>query len=168
MRGSAVQIRSPAPANSLEIKGFPPKPTPSGKSPEMHRNARNCAFLLKFLALVWRWKTSASPLRSGKSRHHHPPPPPERPRSAPRERLHLRPSPPQSPAFGNAALAHSSAIRQNSGMNPDSHEEIPVTLDEVTKAKLDEAVAATGLTVAEVLRLAIESGLRVMETDRQN
>lgn len=53
-------------------------------------------------------------------------------------------------------------------MNPDTHEELPVTLDDATKAKLDEAVAATGLTVGEVLRLAIESGLRVMETDRQN
>jgi hypothetical protein len=74
----------------------------------------------------------------------------------------------QSPAFGNAALAYSSAIRQNPGMNPDTHEEIPVTLDEATKAKADEAAQATGLTVAEVLRIAIESGLRVMETDRQN
>ena len=45
-------------------------------------------------------------------------------------------------------------------MNPESHEESPVTLD--------EAVAATGLTPGEVLRLAIETGLRVMESARQN
>jgi hypothetical protein len=32
-------------------------------------------------------------------------------------------------------------------MKPDSHEEIPVTLDEATKAKLDEAVEVTGLAV---------------------
>lgn len=51
-------------------------------------------------------------------------------------------------------------------MNPDTHEELPVTLDDATKAKLDEAVAATGLTVGEVLRLAIETGLRAMESAR--
>ena len=45
-------------------------------------------------------------------------------------------------------------------MNPESHEEFPVTLD--------EAVAATGLTAGEVFRLAIETGLRVMESARQN
>jgi hypothetical protein len=45
---------------------------------------------------------------------------------------------------------------------------IPVTLDAATKAKLNEAVAATGLTEGEVLRLAIESGLRVMETARDS
>lgn len=53
-------------------------------------------------------------------------------------------------------------------MNPESHEEFPVTLDEATKAKLDEAVAATGLTAGEVLRLAVEAGLRAMESARQN
>jgi hypothetical protein len=74
----------------------------------------------------------------------------------------------QSPAFGNAALVSFRSFRQNPGMNPDTHEEIPVTLDEATKAKLDEAAQATGLTVAEVLRLAIEAGLRVMESARQN
>jgi hypothetical protein len=46
-------------------------------------------------------------------------------------------------------------------MKPDSHEEIPVTLDEATKAKLDEPVE-------EVPRHAIETGLRAMETARQN
>jgi hypothetical protein len=60
------------------------------------------------------------------------------------------------------------SIWQNLGMNPDFHEEIPVTLDEATKAKLDEAAQVTGLTVGEVLRLAIETGLRVMESARQN
>ncbi len=48
-------------------------------------------------------------------------------------------------------------------MKPDSHEEIPVTIDEATKAKLDEAIASTGLTAGDVLRLAIETGLRAME-----
>ncbi|RFC52225.1 MAG: Ribbon-helix-helix protein, copG family [Verrucomicrobia bacterium] len=52
-------------------------------------------------------------------------------------------------------------------MNPD-HEEFPVTLDDATKAKLDEVVTATGLPAGEVLRLAIETGLRVMESARQN
>ena len=75
---------------------------------------------------------------------------------------------PPSPAFGNAALVSFRSFWQNPGMNPDSHEQFPVSLDDATKAKVDEAVAATGLTVAEVLRLAIESGLRVMETTRQN
>ena len=53
-------------------------------------------------------------------------------------------------------------------MNPDTHEEFPVTLDDATKAKLDEAAEATGLTPGDVLRLAIEAGLRAMEPDRQN
>lgn len=53
-------------------------------------------------------------------------------------------------------------------MNPDTHEEFPVTLDEATKAKVDEAAQATGLTVADVLRLAIEAGLRGMESAREN
>jgi hypothetical protein len=73
----------------------------------------------------------------------------------------------QSPAFGNAALVSFRSFRPNRGMNPDD-EQFPITLDEATQAKLDEAVAATGLTVGEVLRLAIESGLRVMETARNN
>ena len=51
-------------------------------------------------------------------------------------------------------------------MIPDSYEEIPVTLDEATKAKPDEAAQVTGLTVGDVLRLAIETGLRVMESAR--
>lgn len=75
---------------------------------------------------------------------------------------------PSTPACGNVALVDFRSIWQNLGMNPDSHEEIPVTLDEATKAKLDEAVAATGLTAGDVLRLAIEAGLGVMESDRQN
>ena len=53
-------------------------------------------------------------------------------------------------------------------MNPDSHEEFPVTLDDATKAKLDEAIASTGLTAGDVLRLAIETGLHVMESARRN
>jgi hypothetical protein len=53
-------------------------------------------------------------------------------------------------------------------MNPDSHKQPPITLDDATQAKLDEAVAATGLTPGEVLRLAIETGLRVMESARDN
>jgi hypothetical protein len=53
-------------------------------------------------------------------------------------------------------------------MKPDSHEEIPVTLDEATKAKLDEAVEVTGLTAGEVLRLAIETGLRAIEPARDS
>jgi hypothetical protein len=60
------------------------------------------------------------------------------------------------------------SIRQNLGMNPDSYEAFPVTLDDATKAKLDEAIAATGLTAGEVLRLAIETGLRAMETARDS
>ena len=59
-------------------------------------------------------------------------------------------------------------IRQNLVMNPDSHEEFPVTLDDATKAKLDEAIASTGLTAGDVLRLAIETGLHVMESARRN
>jgi len=43
----------------------------------------------------------------------------------------------------------------------------PGTLNDATKAKLDEAVAATGLTVGDLLRLAIETGLRAMETAPQ-
>jgi hypothetical protein len=53
-------------------------------------------------------------------------------------------------------------------MNPDTHEEIPVTLDEATKAKLDEAAQATGLSVDDVLVLAIETGLKSLEQGRQN
>jgi len=45
-------------------------------------------------------------------------------------------------------------------MNPESHEESPVTLD--------EAVAATGLTAGDVLCLAIEAGLGVMEWARDS
>lgn len=73
-----------------------------------------------------------------------------------------------APECGNVALVDFRSIWQNPGMNPESHEEFPVTLDEATKAKLDEAVAATGLTAGEVFRLAIETGLRVMESARQN
>ncbi len=53
-------------------------------------------------------------------------------------------------------------------MNPDTHEEIPVTLDEATKSKLDEAAQATGLSVADVLVLVIENGLKSLETARHN
>ena len=67
---------------------------------------------------------------------------------------------PSIPACGNVALVDFRSIWQNPGMNPESHEEFPVTLD--------EAVAATGLTAGEVFRLAIETGLRVMESARQN
>jgi hypothetical protein len=72
------------------------------------------------------------------------------------------------PECGRLALVDFRSIRQNLGMNPDSHEEIPVTLDEATKAKLDEAVEVTGLTAGEVLRLAIETGLRAMEPARDS
>jgi hypothetical protein len=53
-------------------------------------------------------------------------------------------------------------------MNPDSHEQFPITLDEATKSKLDEAAQATGLSVEDVIILAIETGLKSMEQTREN
>ena len=77
-------------------------------------------------------------------------------------------APRRPPECGRRALVDFRPIRQNLGMNPDSHEEFPVTLDDATKAKLDEAIASTGLTAGDVLRLAIETGLHVMESARRN
>ncbi len=52
-------------------------------------------------------------------------------------------------------------------MNPDD-EQFPITLDDATQAKLDEAAQATGLSVDDVLVLAIETGLKSLEQTRQN
>lgn len=88
-------------------------------------------------------------------------------RETPADVCHRNIAPPPA-ACGRVALVDFRPIRQNPGMNPDSHEEFPVTLDDATKAKLDEAIASTGLTAGDVLRLAIETGLHVMESARRN
>ena len=88
-------------------------------------------------------------------------------RETPANVSHRNIAPPPA-ACGRVALVDFRPIRQNLGMNPDSHEEFPVTLDDATKAKLDEAIASTGLTAGEVLRLAIETGLRAMEPARDS
>ena len=57
MRRSSVQSRPPAPANSLEIKGFATIPLPTGKSPEVHRIARKSALSPN----SWRWIGTKNP-----------------------------------------------------------------------------------------------------------
>jgi hypothetical protein len=77
------------------------------------------------------------------------------------------PPPPVGSQCGVVALVDFRSIRQNPGMNPDD-EQFPITLDDATQAKLDEAAQATGLSVDDVIVLAIETGLKSLEQTRQN
>jgi hypothetical protein len=86
----------------------------------------------------------------------------------------LRPTPtllsllhPIGSQCGAVSLVEFRAIWQTQGMNPDD-EQFPITLDDATKAKLDEAAQATGLSVDEVIVLVIETGLKSLEQGRQN